>query len=356
MRIVLSNASAAWGGVTRVTQILAQGLIGRGHEVTVFGRPGSILQERMRGVAPYEPLLGGIDLDPRTLWRAGRALRRVGAQAVLALMKKDVRLTLVAARALRIPAVVRYNQEQPLPAGPRGRLLYGGASTHVANADATRRLILARSPWLSAVGFEVIYNGIDPAPYRSAEPIAVELPPDAVKIGFVSNIDRRKGVHDLARAWRMVAGSLPAAHLLIAGTGLAEAEFRQALEGAPRVHWLGYRRDVPNVLAALDVMVLPSHVEGAPNIVLEAMASGVAVLASAVSGTPELARDGIEARLVPPRDPDALAAGIAELARDAALRARLGAAGRARVDAAFTMETMLDRYEELFSRVIAARR
>jgi glycosyltransferase involved in cell wall biosynthesis len=220
MRIVLSNASAAWGGVTRVTHILATGLRARGHDVTVFGRPGSMLEERMRGVAPFEPILGGMDLSPPTLWRAGRALRRLDAQVVLALMKKDVRLTAVAARALGIPVVVRHANDQPLPSGPRGRLLYGGPVTHVTNARATRRTILASAPWLGAERVEVIYNGIDAAPYIDAEPIALDLPPDAVKIGFVSNFDRRKGVHELARAWRMVADSLPDAHLLLAGKGL----------------------------------------------------------------------------------------------------------------------------------------
>jgi glycosyltransferase involved in cell wall biosynthesis len=172
-----------------------------------------------------------------------------------------------------------------------------------------------------------------------------------VRLGFVSNIDRRKGVAELAQAWRSAAERIPDAHLLIAGKGLEEARFREMLAGAPRVHWLGYRSDVPRVLKALDVLVLPSRVEGAPNVVLEAMAAGTAVLATAVSGTPELVRNGLEARLVPPRDPDALAAAMVEMATDAALRARLAAAARERVLREFTIDGMLDRYEALFARV-----
>jgi glycosyltransferase involved in cell wall biosynthesis len=86
------------------------------------------------------------------------------------------------------------------------------------------------------------------------------------------------------------------------------------------------------------------------------MAAGTPVLATAVSGTPELVRDGVEARLVPARDPDALAAAMVEMATDAALRARLAAAARERVLRDFTIDGMLDRYEALFARVVGAGR
>lgn len=354
MRIVLSNASKAWGGVHRVTEVLARGLQLRGHEVIVYGRPGSMLQERMHGVAPFEPILKGMDLSPRVLWRVRKALRRHRPDAVLALMKKDVRLTVPVARMLGIPAVVRHANDQPLPAGPRGRILYGGV-THVTNAEATKRTILASAPWLAGERVEVIHNGLDPAPFESAEPIPLDLPPGAVRLGYVGSFEPRKGLKVLAEAWRAVAGSIPHAHLLFAGKGTDEAALREMLDGVPRVHWLGYRRDVPNVMRALDVLVLPSFVEGAPNVVQEAMATGIAVIATAVSGTPELVRDGEHGLLAPAGDAPALASAIARLADDAELRARLAAAGHARVRAEFTLERMLDRYEDLLHRVVSAR-
>ena len=76
MRIVLSNASYAWGGVHQVTEALARGLRARGHEVVVFVRPGSSLETRIREVAPVEPILKGMDLSPAAVWRATAALRR----------------------------------------------------------------------------------------------------------------------------------------------------------------------------------------------------------------------------------------------------------------------------------------
>ncbi|HET7233818.1 MAG TPA: glycosyltransferase family 4 protein [Longimicrobium sp.] len=356
MRIVLSNASKAWGGVHRVTEVLARGLQLRGHEVFVYGRPGSMLQERMRGVAPFEPILKGMDLSPRVLWRTRQALKRHRPDVVIALMKKDVRLTVPVARMLGIATIVRHANDQPLPPGPRGRLLYGGSATHVTNAEATRRTILASAPWLAPERVEVIHNGLEPAPFETAEPVELDLPPGAVRFGYVGSFEPRKGLRVLAEAWRSVADPLPDAHLLFAGKGTDEAALKEMLGGVQRVHWLGYRRDVPNVMRALDVLVLPSFVEGAPNVVQEAMAAGIAVIATAVSGTPELVRSGEHGLLVPPGDAPALASAIARLAGDAELRARLAAAGHARVRAEFTLERMLDRYEALLARVVAARR
>lgn len=311
-----------------------------------------MLEERMRGVVPFEPVLSGIDMDPVATWRSGRVLQRRSIQVVLALMKKDVRLTMVAARMLGIPTVIRHYEEKRLPPGFRGRFLYGAAAMHVTNAEAVRRAILHSAPWLSPSKTEVIYNGIDTALYSSAEPIEIDIPHDAIRFGFVANFVRRKGIDELARAWRKVSEAVPRAHLVIAGKGVEEARFRQMLDIATRVHWIGYRRDVPRVLRALDVLVLPSHIEGAPNVVQEAMAAGIAIIATAVSGTPELLRDGLEARLIPAHDSDSLASAMIELALGRGLRQRLAEAGRVRVVEKFTLGEMINRYEDLLGRVV----
>src|SRR4051812_33105883 len=83
MRIVLSNSSSRWGGVHKVTEILARGFQSRGHHVAVFGYPGKMLETRMRGVAPFEPILKGMDFNPLVLVRAAFALRRFRPDVVL---------------------------------------------------------------------------------------------------------------------------------------------------------------------------------------------------------------------------------------------------------------------------------
>ncbi|MBA2246396.1 MAG: glycosyltransferase, partial [Gemmatimonadetes bacterium] len=128
------------------------------------------------------------------------------------------------------------------------------------------------------------------------------------------------------------------------------------LAAAPRVRWLGFREDVPAIMRALDLLVVPSHYEGFGLVVAEAMAAGTAVIATRTSNFPELITDGIEGRLVPPRDPPALAETILELLHDPELRARMGRAGRERVRREFTLERMLDRHEELLAEVVAEAR
>ncbi len=353
MRIVLSNTSKKWGGVHTVTEILARGFLVRGHDVRIFGSPDTMLEERMRDVAPFDAILGAMDFSPASMWRVSRTLRAHRTDVVLTLTKKDVTLSGPPAYGLRIPVVIRHANQQAVGWSPHFRFLYGEVpAMHVTNAEATRRTILESAPWLSPERVRVIYNGVDPAPFINADPIPLQLGAGATKIGFVGSFEGRKGVIELANGWRRVAAALPHTHLLLCGKGSKEDEMRHILDGAPNVHWLGYRKDVPSVMRALDMLVLPSHVEGAPNAVLEAMTAGAAVVATGVSGTPELVRDGIEARLIPARDEEALVAALIEVASNSELRQAMIRASKLRVGEKFTIPRMLDAYEGLFSAVI----
>ncbi|HEX2204665.1 MAG TPA: glycosyltransferase family 4 protein [Longimicrobium sp.] len=353
MRIVLSNASAKWGGVHVVTETLARGLAARGHEVAVFCRPDSALEARLRGVVPLEPILQGMDLNPGALWRVRQALRRHRPDVVLTLMQKDVRLTAPVARAMGIPVVVRRANDQPFkPGRPHHRLLYGALpALHVANSRATRDTMLRSAPWLRPERVTVIHNGIDPAPFDAASPADLGLPPGALAVGFIGRFEARKGMFDLARVWPRVAEALPEAHLVLAGKGPAEAEARAILGDAPRVRWLGFRTDVPAVLKALDVLAVPSHWEGFGLIAAEGLAASVPVVAARASSLPEIVDDGAEGLLVPPRDPAALADALVRLGRDRETRDRMGRAGRERVAREFSVERMVGRYEEVLAGV-----
>lgn len=353
MRIVLSNSSSKWGGVHKVTEILTRGLQARGHDLVVFGYPGGMLERRMQGVAPFEPILKGMDFHPSVLYRAAAALRRHRADVVLTLMRKDVMLTAPAAAALGIPVVVRHANQQPLGHNFFWRLLYGRIpSLHVANAEATKETLLASSRWLRADEVNVIYNGIDPEPFDAAEPMDLDLPENAIVVGYAGSFERRKGMLELAGAWRRIADAVPSAHLVLVGKGAMEPEMRSILAGAPRVHWAGYRQEIYPVLKAFDVMVLPSYTEGAPNIVLEAMCAGSAIVATAVSGTPELVRDGVDARLVPSHDETALGSALIEVLSDAALRERMSVNARNRVAERFRLGDMIEAYEQVLAGVV----
>lgn len=352
MRIVLSNASYAWGGVHVVTEALAVGLQARGHHVAVLCRPDSPLQARLAGKVPLEPVMRGMDLSPLAIARTIRALRRHRPEVVLTLMEKDVRLAGPAARALGIPVVVRRANDRPMKRKPHFRVLYGWLpAMHVANSEATRRTMLDSAPWLRPERVRVIHNGIDEEAIESVPAADLELPADALAIGFVGRFDERKGILEMARAWPAVAAALPDAHLVMVGKGPEEARARSLLVDAPRVRWLGYRADAPAVIKALHLLAVPSHWEGFGLVAAEALAAGTPVVAADASSLPEIVRHGSEGLLVPPRDPRALADALVTLGRDVGMRARMAAAGRARIREHFSLDGMIDRYEALLGEV-----
>lgn len=329
-----------------MTEILARGLQSRGHEVTVFGNPGKMLEQRMRGIAPFEPILGGMDFNPVVLARAARALKRHRPDLLLTLMKKDITLTAPVAAAMGIPVIVRHANQRPLGSGRYWKVLFGDIpSLHITNAMATKLTLLESSPFLSPEVIEVIYNGIDPAPFETAVPANLGLPSASVAIGFIGSFEARKGVNELSHAWSHLSTAFENAHLVLVGKGSMEPKMRDILKDVPRVHWTGYRADIAGILRTLDLLVLPSYVEGAPNVVLEAMCAGTPIVATAVSGTPELVRDGIDARLVVPRNTQALIEGLIQMLSDRDLRGRMAASARARVGAKFGLGRMIDEYE-----------
>jgi len=347
MRIVLSNSSSRWGGVTKVTEILARGFQSRGHEVVVFGFPGGMLETRIRGIAPFEPVLGGMDFNPVALARTTLAMRRFRPDVVLTLMKKDITMTGVVARAFGVPVVVRHPNQRPLANNFYWKTMMGDLpSLHITNAEATKRTLLESSPFLRADDIVVIYNGIDPAQYEKATRADLGLFEGEISVGFIGSFEARKGLRELCIAWRALSRRINHAHLFLVGKGSMETEMRSLLKGSSRVHWMGYRTDIPNILKSLDVVVLPSYVEGAPNVVLEAMCAETAVVATAVSGTPELVRDGIEARLVPAKNASLLEEALVEVLSDASLREQLTGAARIRVREKFGIARMIDEYEK----------
>lgn len=350
MRIVLSNASFSWGGVHVVTDALARGLQARGHSVTLFCRPDSLLEQRLRGVVPTVPIVRGPDLEPIRIARIARALRRVAPDIVLTLMEKDVRLTALAARLLGVPVVARRANDRPIHHRVGSRLLYRATVRHlVANSDATRRTMLRSAPWLRESEITVIHNGIDVERIERTPPAAIDIPADAFAFGFIGRFDERKGILDIADAWRDVTPRLPNAHLLLVGRGPDEQALRRRLDGAPRVVWLGYHADVFPLLRAMHVLLVPSHWEGFGLVAAEGLAAGVPVIAANASSLPEIIQDGVTGRLVPPGDASTLAATMVELANDSAQRAALAAAGRAHARRELTEDRMVEHYETLFS-------
>jgi glycosyltransferase involved in cell wall biosynthesis len=231
------------------------------------------------------------------------------------------------------------------------RFFYGVIPSHyIANSRATRDSMVRSAPWLDPSSVTVIYNGIEVERFARAAPADLGLPDDAVAVGFVGRFEERKGIRELMSAWARVVAAVPNAHLVLAGAGgaLAEDLARWAATTA-RVHPIGFREEMAGVMAAFDMIVVPSHFEGFGIVVAEAMAAGVPVIASRASNLPELLDDGVEGRLVPVRDPVSLAAAITELALDPQVRRAMGDAGQLRARRDYAIERAIDEYEAVLA-------
>lgn len=206
-----------------------------------------------------------------------------------------------------------------------------------------------------------IYNGIDLAKYTDKGDGRLRrelgLSPGAPIVGMVANIRATKGHEDFIRAARIVANRFPSATFVISGDPhkeLAPPLYRlvEELGLKDRVVFLGFRSDVPMLLAEMDVFVLPSTSEGFPLVVLEAMAAGKPVVSTRCGGVEEVFTSDLDSLLVPVRDADAIAAQICSLLDNPQHTAAMGDAGRHRVRDAFSVESMIAEYEHLYEALV----
>lgn len=219
---------------------------------------------------------------------------------------------------------------------------------------------------IAGARIERICNGVDTARFRPAAP--GERLPDSpfggaglIRIGTVGRLQTVKDQLNLVRAFALARQMGPAGaalRLVIAGDGPLRAALEDEIRaaGIGDVVWLaGERGDVPAVMRALDLFVLPSRAEGISNTILEAMASALPVVATAVGGNAELVVAGATGALVPPADPAALARALHAYAEDVAMRHAHGLAGRRRAEADFSLDGMVDRYAAMYRSELGAR-
>jgi glycosyltransferase involved in cell wall biosynthesis len=267
---------------------------------------------------------------------------------------------LAAARSLRLrraPRLVmtRHNDDR-FRRWPAFRLvnraLWGMVGAGIAISHSVRRFCVGVEGAPPAKVHVIPYGmtppeaKIDRAEASAALKAELGLPADALLPGMVCRLVEQKGVRYALAAFAQVLPQFPGAHLVIAGDGVQRAALERqarALGISRNVHFLGWRRDTDRVLAALDVLLMPSLWEGFGLVMLEAMAQRVPIIGSRVSAIPEVVQDGDTGRLVPPRDPAALAEALAELLGDTALRRHMGLLGEDRLEAEFSAETMIDK-------------
>ena len=230
-------------------------------------------------------------------------------------------------------------------------------SDRILVPSAWSRELVHQSDGVPLGQISVVYNGVDTgefAPRHDGPAVraALGIPSDAPLIGYVGRLAVNKGGQDdLLRAVAALRGDLPGVHLLIIGDGALRPSLTALaaeLGLSDVVHFTGVRADVAWLLGAADVFALPSRFEALPIAVLEAMALARPVVATRVGGVPEAVLAEQTGLLVPPGAVEALRAALARVLGDPALAARLGAAGRDRLLAHFTLDQMVRRVEQIY--------
>jgi glycosyltransferase involved in cell wall biosynthesis len=306
--------------------------------------------------------LGRGKFDPRIASDLVGLVRRRGARILHVHGYAAADFGRIAARVSGAALVLHEHFADPrMPAyqGLADRVLAPFTDRAIAVSGSTRDF-LVRERHLPAEKVSLIWNGAPldefaPPPAATARRIRRELgvPEAAVVIGTVGRLSEQKAHHVLLEAAARILPTRPGVWILIAGDGDRMPALRaqaSALGIAPRVVFAGHRADVPAILGAIDVFCISSNYEGTPLALFEAMASGKAIVSTAVDGCREVLEDGNTGLLVPPRDPDALGAALARVADDAELRARLSRMARdasRRYDIGECVRRMQDLYDDV---------
>lgn len=365
LRVLHTVGNLELGGGQKLVALVAAALDPAQFEVAVLSfEAGGPYAERLRAQG-----IEVIELGLR------RPLRRNGPATLLRAIRRlvstvvrghwDVVHTHMFSSALVVTPLARLGRARAM--GTSHRVYYGRLQTIaeralsvlqeriVVDSGAVGEILRAQTH-IPAGKYVVIHNGIDTveldaAPPRGAARRALGLPDDALVVGEVAHLAAHKGQRHLIAAADLLMADYPELHLVLVGGGPDRAALEAQVDSlghSGRVHLLGARGDLPTVLAALDVLALPSTFEGFGIVQAEAMYFGLPVVATNHGGSTEVVDDGVTGFLVPFGDETALADRIERLA-DPSLRASMGAAGHERVLERFTSQRMGEAYAALYA-------
>lgn len=356
------NTETGWRGGEAQTLYLAAGLEKRGVGCLVVVPPGCPLEGRAKaqGLAVASVPMHG-EWDLRAARRVAALARHHGVSLLHYHTAHAVGIgTLATLFAGRRPAVAARRLSFRIRGRFLGRWKYSWRVDRViAVSEAIRRSLIAQG--IAAERVVTIHSGIDPGRFSGGDRnrfrgsiagAAGSWPRDAWLIGTAAHLAAHKGIGLFLEAAAIASRDLPQARFVIVGRGEEEGTLRREaarLGLQDLILFAGFRDDMPDVMAGLDLFVLPSTSgEGSPAVLKEAMAAGLPVAATALDGVEEIIQDARHGLLTPPGDAPALARAIVTLSRDGDLRQRLTIEARRRV-AEFTIDRMVERTAEVYA-------
>ncbi len=367
LSIVHTENSCGWGGQEIRTLTEARGFLDRGHRVTLVApaeAPIAPAAER-RGIPVVRVDIRKKRLAPLLALRRWLAAHRAEIDVVNTHSSTDSWLTALACATLpHAPPIVRTRHvSTTIRNRPTTRWLYARATAHIVTAGEALRRQLARDNGIPLAHMTSVPTGIDLARFVPGDPVAARARlglPERRTLGIVATLRDWKGHDVLFEALARDRGAWGDWNVLVVGDG----PYRDRLDaqlarlGLSRsIRFVGQQDDVVPWLQALDLFALPSWgEEGVPQAITQAMACGLPVVSTTTGAITEAVEAGVTGLIVPPRDVAALGEALATLRDDPALRARLGAAGRARALRDFGLDQMLDRMEAVFRAALELKR
>ncbi len=287
------------------------------------------------------------------------ALRRLIQEERVALVHThssiDSWLATFAAKSRSRP-VVR-SRHVSIPIRRRRGMIYHLADRIITSGEAVRQIVLAAG--VRAAKVVSIPAWVDTERFHDAvsgKAVREELGLTGQVVGLIAMLRGSKGHGVFLEAARHVLRAAPETRFLIVGDGIGYEEVKnqiRAMRLEPAVLMAGFRRDIPEVMAALDLLVLPSlKSEGTAQVILQALAVGTPVVSAATGGIPEIIRDGETGCLVPPADPHALAEAILALLRDLPRARGMAQAGQALVRSRLSIETMMAQTTRVYAQLL----
>ena len=353
------DAGKEWRGGQRQALFLVKELKKKGYPVQIVVQPESPLHQKASEAGlPVLPLRMKSEFDLGAIFRLSRAMKR--RQCRLAHFHDAHGLAVGAAAARRADVPLRFISRRvdfPLKKSFFSRRKYTkDVDAIIAISEGVKKVLLDSGIPSSLI--HVIPSGIDFSPFEevtSRDFLRREFSfaQDDYLVGIVAALEDHKGHTYLIQASQILREQAPKVKIIVVGTGSLRMELdRQAHEiGVDDiVFFLGFREDVPRILASLDLFVLSSHREGLGTSLLDAMASWLPVVATQAGGIPDVVIHQKTGLLVPPRDPVALAQAILTLYRDQELAARFGQQGHEVVHQMFSAEAMAEKIINLYER------
>lgn len=352
LRIAAHISAAEWGGAERRSLALLSGLARRGHAIIVYCNTPRIAEKsREAGLtAVMSPLHGDVMLGNALAF--ARHLRRQKPDVLLLITFRRLLLGALAGRLARVPRIIsRIGLGSDVARSAKYRfVLRRWIDDVVVNAESLRQPFIAALSNAADVRVHVIPNGVaprDPSALTRAEArSAIGVPVDAYVVGSVARLVKQKRFDRLLHA----AANVEGAHVVIAGDGYERTRLEElagTLGIAQRVHLLGHREDAGTIHRALDVYVVCSEQEGMSSAMLEAMAAGLPIVSTDVSGAREALAESPPCGIIVEHDAAAIADALRTLERDAGLRRVYGSAAATAAAERFGFEAMVDRWEAL---------